>query len=603
MVDSRLVRTISQEVGSGPALAWYFEKMKLQATIDRQIPGHPNRTELSHGQAVVALVTMILNHSHALYHMEEWAQRSRILSQVLPGIAASAYTDDRLGDTLDALFAADLDHIQSQVSLSICKAFEIPVEFIHSDTTSFSFYGAYEQPPDAPSPGVAQSTGPELTTLPGAAVRPSIPCITYGHSKQHRPDLKQMVLSLSVTEQQLPLFGSVLDGNTEDSTTYLKQWMAVSQILSRSDFLFLGDSKLATRKNLRQIIDHQGVFLSAAALTPKLKRWLVKQLEKGALPLKPFATIDGQVTPADVHGYTYAQRWIKIGPGRKYRIRQLILRSEKLAQRHEAKRQKQVTAFQQGLQLLNEKLNQYKLKTPAQIQKAVDKLGRKYPLAQALVAVTITKKRETHRRLHGPGRPGKNRKYRTKQVTRYALASQVDKQALKRARRLDGIFIRVTNASENRLPDSLALVTYKKQWKVERQNRILKGPIALTPVFLQKPQRIAALTIVCLIAVQVLRLMERQAQQTLCEQQEKIVGLYPNKIATDHPPALRMIDALSSIQVIKLEHKNKPTEYYVTNLTPLQRKVLLILRVPAQCYSPKQVLKKFHKTREPAVET
>ena len=198
MIDARLVKTVSQEVGSGPALAWYLGKMQLQETIDRCVPQHPNRRELSHGQAVVALVTMVLNHSHALYHMEEWAKESLILSQILPGIGAWAYTDDRLGDTLDALFSADLDYVQSQVSLAICKAFALCVHSIHSDTTSLSFYGAYELAPTAVRPDEVPSAGlgAKLGGQPLA-----VPQITYGYSKQHRPDLKQLVVSLSVSDE------------------------------------------------------------------------------------------------------------------------------------------------------------------------------------------------------------------------------------------------------------------------------------------------------------------------------------------------------------------------------------------------------------------
>lgn len=313
MIDARLVKTISQEIGSGPALAWYLEKMQLAGTIDRCVPRHPNRTELSHGQAVVALVTMILNHSHALYHMQEWAQESLILSQVLPGIAASAYTDDRLGDSLDALFAADLDYVQSQVSLAICKAFALPVQSIHSDTTSLSFYGAYESPQAPFQAAAPPAVIPPGAPGPGTWARPSSPSlpapqITYGYSKQHRPDLKQLVLSLSVTDEQIPLYGAVLDGNTADATTYVGQWLAVSRILGRSDFLFLGDSKLATRKNLREIIDQQGIFLAATPLTSKLKRWLRNQVARGKLKLRPFEPIAGQLTKEEVAGYTSIPR-------------------------------------------------------------------------------------------------------------------------------------------------------------------------------------------------------------------------------------------------------------------------------------------------------
>ena len=139
--------------------------------------------------------------------------------------------------TLHALFSADLDSVHSQVSLAICKAFALCVHSIHSDTTSLSFYGAYELAPTAVRPDEVPSAGlgAKLGGQPLA-----VPQITYGYSKQHRPDLKQLVVSLSVSDEQIPLFGSVLDGNTADATTYLAQWLAVSGIVGHSDFLFLG---------------------------------------------------------------------------------------------------------------------------------------------------------------------------------------------------------------------------------------------------------------------------------------------------------------------------------------------------------------------------
>ena len=100
------------------------------------------------------------------------------------------------------------------------------------------------------------------------------------------------------------MFGSVLDGNTADATTYLAQWLALSGLLGHSDFLFLGDSKLATRKNLREIIEQQGIFLAAAPLTPKLKRWLRNQLSRGKLKLRPVKPIAGQVSQDEVAGYS-----------------------------------------------------------------------------------------------------------------------------------------------------------------------------------------------------------------------------------------------------------------------------------------------------------
>jgi transposase len=63
------------------------------------------------------------------------------------------------------------------------------------DTTSTSVWGEYR--------------GSEQEDTAG-------PAITYGHSKNHRPDLKQFMTELLCVDRGVPIFGATLDGNFSD---------------------------------------------------------------------------------------------------------------------------------------------------------------------------------------------------------------------------------------------------------------------------------------------------------------------------------------------------------------------------------------------------
>src|SRR3979411_3388842 len=83
--------------------------------------------------------------------------------------------DDKLGRALDRLFAADRATLQTRIVLAAIKGFDLRMEQIHNDTTSVMVRGAYD----------GQNT---------KAIQ-----LKRGHSKEHRPDLKQLVYSLCVT--------------------------------------------------------------------------------------------------------------------------------------------------------------------------------------------------------------------------------------------------------------------------------------------------------------------------------------------------------------------------------------------------------------------
>ncbi|MGH3557343.1 MAG: hypothetical protein ACRDTK_07595 [Mycobacterium sp.] len=94
--------------------------------------------------------------------------------------------------------------------------------------------------------------------------------ITFGHNKDHRPDLKQLVWILTVsTDGAVPLAHRVVDGNTSDDVTHIDTWDHLVALLGRADFLYVADCKLATRDNMDHIHRRGGRFVSVLPASRK----------------------------------------------------------------------------------------------------------------------------------------------------------------------------------------------------------------------------------------------------------------------------------------------------------------------------------------------
>jgi transposase len=178
-----------------PLVLGVLRRLEVAPVINRLIAPHPAHV-LSTGCGVEALVLAILDGDHALYKVGQRLEERGMIPLLQPGLTRASLHDYRLGHILDALFAANLNTVFSAIALKALEVFAIPTPWLHQDTTTIALYGAYE---DAPK-------------IPGAP-RPA-----YGHSKDGRNDLKQVLLSLGVSgDGGLPLRLGVRDGNRSDS--------------------------------------------------------------------------------------------------------------------------------------------------------------------------------------------------------------------------------------------------------------------------------------------------------------------------------------------------------------------------------------------------
>ena len=230
----------TKPVGFAPILAHYFDKCGIVDIVDEHVPTDPRRKVLTHGQACIAMITGILFQAMQLYRICQFARETTVLDALLPGIAPHDYFDDRLADTLDALYDFGLGNLETMITGTMIKAFDINTDICHNDTTCAFMYG------DADN----RRSDRGIT-------------ITFGYSKQYRKDLKQLVWSLSVSsDSAFPLFQQAYSGNTADVDTYVEQWHHLIDLLGKRDFLFVGDSKVASRQNMAHIHDHEGFFIS-----------------------------------------------------------------------------------------------------------------------------------------------------------------------------------------------------------------------------------------------------------------------------------------------------------------------------------------------------
>ncbi len=258
----------------------------------------------------------ILDGHHALYKVGRRLEERGMVALLQPGLTRASLNDYRLGHILDALFAANLNTVFSAVALKTLEVYAIPTPWLHQDTTTIALYGAYEDEPQTPG-----------------APRPA-----YGHSKDGRADLKQVLLSLGVSgDGGVPLRLGVRDGNRNDS---VETPGAIAECLALGLEGVRGivtDSKAYSRRTLGVCLEHKVDLITlvprTCAVRQALETWGQQQ---PALPLlleKPGRTRDE--VPRRWHGQSVLRQVeVEYSDGRiaQEALRFVVVHSSQLAQ-------------------------------------------------------------------------------------------------------------------------------------------------------------------------------------------------------------------------------------------------------------------------------
>jgi transposase len=159
---------------------------------------------------------------------------------------------------------------------------------------------------------------------------------------------------------------------------------------------------------------------------------------------------------------------------------------------------------------------------------------------------------------------------------RFQLVWGINAKALERWQHLEGVYVLKTNLPRTSHRLTKVLRTYKEQTQVERRFHHLKGPLAVAPMFLKNPERIAGLLCILIWALMVLALMERQVRRELRGQ--PLYGLYPENRPSPAPTGPALIQSLGGLGIVIIRQGGTVTRR-LAQPDPTQYQILKLLGV------------------------
>lgn len=541
-------------VGFAPILKHYFEKCGIEKIIDQNVALDPRRKVLTHGQACIAMITSIMFQTMQLYKICQFADKTTILDVILPGIASCEYFDDRLADTLDALFNHGIGDLELLLTRQMIADFSIACDINHYDTTSVSTFGDCDN----------GKTGQSIK-------------ITFGHSKKHRNDLKQLIWSMAVSSDScFPLFQKAYSGNTADVTTYVEQWHNLIDLLDRRDFLFVGDCKLATHENMVHIHDNEGYFISPAPMYESYKDIFHKAVsdheKEVLLPYKGRFNRGFEVPLSIDH------------EDKTYHFRMVVIFDHGLFKQKRTTLDNRVRKTEEAFGELSKKLNTYKLKTQEAIEKACLAIVKKYHSAE-FFSFNIENEPVTTYKYAQKGRPAKGAKKIAVTEDHFTIMHYFNKDAFDQAVSQCGYYPLITNKTEESLPIYAAMMAYKNQYKSEHTNRRAKSSYNIEPIYLHTPERIEAFLFLFKIALQVIVLIERNARKNIKTRDKGLDNFMPNRKDVRNPKTENLLTEFQYVVSGKVPMPDGSKYGFVSDLTEIQKDILQVLEVPFECFS------------------
>src|SRR5680860_1860501 len=219
-------RLRSERLGPLPVINAFMDRLQLDARLDRFVPS-TGRVKLPYATALGVLLRSLLVEREPVYRQAEVVASFAPSAFGLNPTQAASFTDDALGRALDKLFDADRAGFITDVIVAAGNEFGVKLTELHNDSTTVKFTGQYRQ-------------------AEGRSIRgQQAPFVTRGFSKDHRPDLKQLLFILTTSgDGGVPVQFRVASGNENDSSTHVQTWESLKELVGNPNFLYVADSKL-----------------------------------------------------------------------------------------------------------------------------------------------------------------------------------------------------------------------------------------------------------------------------------------------------------------------------------------------------------------------
>jgi len=536
--------------------------MGVAALLDRHLPASDARVSLPAATAIGVLVRNLCVEREPLYGLADWAAGFEPGLVGLTAGEAGLLNDDRVGRALDQLFDADRASLLCELVLSAIGEFAVDCSQLHNDSTSIALHGAYTAADGRPRGG-----------KPTAAA-------ALGHSKDHRPDLKQLLLILTVSaDGAVPLAHRLTDGSTGDDTTHIDTWDGLVALTGRPGFLYVADSKLCTREQMSHIDRRGGRFVTVLPRTRRedglLRDWMTRETPAFTEAARRPGKRDGD--PDNVWSVCTAPFPSSEG----HRI--VWVHSTCKQRLDETARSERIQRARRALTELGDRMAGPRARISSRVaaeEAAAATLAATG--AQHWITATVTEATTETVRQEKRGRPGKDTRYRKITKTHYTLQVTIDAEKVRYDAASDGCFPLISNDHE--LTDAEILTAYRYQPNLEKRHHQLKSVQDAAPVTLKSPVRIEALFACHFIALLCCCLIERQLRAAMTHDGVAELPLYHEDRSCTAPTAARVFDHFSDVQRHHLIREHQHIQVFEPQLTPLQQQLLDLLDVPASAY-------------------
>jgi len=552
----------TQRLGALPIIDRFLARIGLRALLERHLPAGDERVMLPAAVAIGVLVRNLCVAREPLYGLAQWAERHDPGLLGLGQSEAGLLNDDRVGRALDQLFDADRGSLLTELMLGVITEFQVDCSQLHNDSTSITVHGDY-----------TAADGRERGGKPTA-------CAALGHSKDHRPDLKQFVLTLTISaDGAVPLAHRLLDGNTNDDQTHITTWDGLVKLVGHPGFLYVADCKLATREQMSHIDSHHGRFLS---VLPR-SRGEDSQIRDWA-QTHPFDFTEAARRPGKRNGDPDQVYWTARAPiptSEGHRI-VWVRSSQKLACDAETRRAR-IEHGMLALEAVQARLTspRSRLKTrQAAEQAAHDALS--HTSSERWLSFTVTETEQDSFRQEKRGRPGEQTRYRKTAKTIFTLTFTINDEHVAYDAATDGQFPLVTNDRD--LTDPELLAAYRYQPNLEKRHHQLKTVLSAAPVELKSAARIEGLACCEFIALLAQCLIERQLRAAMTRENVPELALYHEGRTSKAPTAARVFDLFAEAARHHLTNHGQTVQVFEPDLNDLQRQVLALLDVPQSTY-------------------
>jgi transposase len=418
---------------------------------------------------------------------------------------------------LDEAYAYGCNLLFEELALAVCTHEGIDLRFNHLDTTSFCLTGEYI--PDSDAHAI---------------------CITHGYSKDHRPDLKQAVLELMVSQDGgLPLVSKSWDGNTSDTRVFQERAQALMSAFKStpSPRYLVADAKLSCEDNAASLAKLG--FITRIPATLKV----VAQVMSQALQWDTWHPVDTKTRyqPLALCNYGMVQRWLVVYSQAAFERAEVTLK--KATQREAEAIHKQLLHLQ----------------------------AKRFDTPQAAPEALASSQLTAYKRYVGKGRPTSRTPLK---ASEWQIQAHVhaDDEARERDKQTKACYVLGTNIDASELSDAEVITAYKGQSQVEGGFRFLKDPLFfVSSLFVNKPSRIAGLLMVMTLALLVYSVAQRRLRAQLVTHQETV----PNHInQPTAPPTLRWVfQLLEGIHRVRVTVQGQAHDL-IEGLNEVQVKIL-----------------------------